>query len=291
MTAKEKSDQISEIDRQLATLAEQENTANIETRKILDKRNKLNDEFIKIRQEIKELRTERDSLNEKVQTLKMLRDAARSKAKALVTDLRNIGEKITELQKKTPKRKQSDLQEELDEIEWKIQTTSLDLNEEKRLIEKVKQLETQLNAYKKIEKQKKETNELRENIENLNKRADSFHNELQAAAKKSQEIHQKMQAKIIEAKETKIEADSVHSAYLNAKASIAPLRDECARLIGQRNALRELLKKEEENRRKSMQRETRDKTISDARGRLLRGEKLSWDEFQLLNEDDPQTKN
>ena len=53
--------------------------------------------------------------------------------------------------KKLPRERQQDLQEELEAIEWKIQTTSLDLQEEKGLIENVKQLEILLSSYKKID--------------------------------------------------------------------------------------------------------------------------------------------
>ena len=49
-----------------------------------------------------------------------------------------------------PRERQQDLQEELDAIEWKIQTTSLDLQQEKKdLIENVKQLETLLKQLQK----------------------------------------------------------------------------------------------------------------------------------------------
>ena len=52
-----------------------------------------------------------------------------------------IDEKIAELKKNVPRVSQRELQEELDAIEWKISTTSLDLQEEKRLVGEVKELE------------------------------------------------------------------------------------------------------------------------------------------------------
>ena len=97
------------------------------------------------------MKTERDSINEKVKLLKQQRDEIRAKTTPITEEINAIKEKISELKKKVPRERQQDLQEELDAIEWKIQTTSLDLQEEKGLIENVKQLEILLSSYKKID--------------------------------------------------------------------------------------------------------------------------------------------
>ena len=291
LTTEEEITQIAAINQQLSSLEKQIDTAKIEERKLIEKRDKLNDEFRKIRQEINELRKERDSLNEKVQDLKMLRDETHSKIHASVEETKRITEKIEELKKKVPKRSNSDLQEELDAIEWKIQTTSLDLEEEKKLIETVKQLEKQLSAYKKIEKQRKKIIKLRNNIDTLSQQGDVFHNQLQGIVSRSQELHSKMLARILESKRIKAEADSVHSAYVQTREKTEPANLRYRGLLEQRKMLQILLKREEETKQKGKQQELKEKIVSEARAKLQKGEELSWDEFQLLSEDDSQAQN
>ena len=291
MAIHEKINQIAGIDEQLSTLEQVASTTRAEISNLIDKRDKLNDEFRKIRKEVHDLKNERDSLNEKVQNLKMLRDETRSKTQATFEILKGATAKIRELQKKTPKRSNIDLQEELDGIEWKIQTTSLELNEEKKLIENVKQLETQLSAYKRIEEKRKKMTDLRKNVETLNTQADEFHSELRAAVQKSQEIHIKMLSKIVESKRVKAEADKVHSAYIEAKEKAEPASKKYRILLEQKRMLQEQLKKEEKTKQKIKQEELKDKIVSEAREKLQRGKKLSWNEFQLLSEDDSQKQN
>jgi len=291
LTTEEEITQIAAINQQLSSLEQQIDTAKIEERKLIEKRDKLNDEFRKIRQEINELRKERDSLNERVQDLKMLRDETHSKIHASVEEAKGITEKIEELKKKVPKRSNSDLQEELDAIEWKIQTTSLDLEEEKKLIENVKQLEKQLSAYKKIEKQRKKIIKLRDNIDTLSQQGDVFHNQLQRIVLKSQELHSRMLARISESKRIKVEADSVHSAYVQTREKTEPANLRYRGLLEQRKMLQILLKREEETKQKGKQQELKEKIVSEARDKLQKGEELSWDEFQLLSEDDSQAQN
>jgi len=285
LTTEERIIQIAAINQQLSMLEQQIDTAKIEERKLIEKRDKLNEEFRKTRQEINDLRTERDSLNEKVQDLKMLRDETRSKTHAIVEETKGITEKIEELKKKVPKRSNSDLKEELDAIEWRIQTTSLDLEEEKKLIKTVKQLEIQLSAYKKIEKQRKKIANLGESVDTLGKKSDAFHNELQGIVLRSQELHSRMLAKIAESKRIKTEADIAHSAYVQIREKTEPAIQGHRKLLEQRKMLQNLLEREEQTKQKSKQLELKEKIVSEARDKLQKGEKLSWDEFQLLSED------
>ena len=140
---------IEDINQQIEKLREQANTANAQITKYIEQRNQLNDQVKKTHQEINELKTERDSINEKVKLLKQQRDEIRAKTTPIIEQINAIKEKIAELKKKVPRERQQDLQEELEAIEWKIQTTSLDLQEEKRLIENVKELEILLSSLQK----------------------------------------------------------------------------------------------------------------------------------------------
>jgi len=288
LTDQQKTNKITIITQQLTVLREQINNARAETKTLIEKRDKLDEQIKRLRQEIRELKNERNNLNEKVKTLKQQRAEARAKIRTIFEEVRAHSQKITELKKKTPKESHLILQKDLEDIEWKIQTTLLDMQEEKRLIENVKQIETQLRIYKKIDQQAKKIAELRNELKTLETNADTAHQELTETAKRSQEIHTKMIAKISEAKNIKSEADNLHDAYVQAKGPVKPLHEEIKKLTEQRKKLQDDVREEDERRKKNAEQALKEKLESQAKDKLKRGEKLNWDEFQLLTDDDSQ---
>lgn len=280
------SSELERINKQISELREQVNTANADTKGQVEKRDKLNEKFKKLRQEIHEFKNERDNLNEKVKTLKQQREEARAKIKERIEEIKTHNQKIAELKKKTPRESRRDLQKEFDDIEWKIQTTPLDMQEEKRLIERVKQLETQLSVYKKIDQHVKKISELRKELEPFETNADVAHHELTEIAERSQGIHAKMMAKIAESKEIKAEADGLHNNYIQAKEQTRPIREEIKKLTEQKRKLQAAMREEEEKRKKNVEQALKEKIGSQAKDKLKRGEKLSWDEFKILTDED-----
>lgn len=286
MTEQPKTNELAMLTQQIASLREQIDKANAETKTPIERRDRLNEKFKKLRQEINELQSTRDNLNAKVKTLKQQRDGARTKIKAYIEEVKAHNQKIAELKEKTPRTSRQELQKEFDDIEWKIQTTPLDIKEEKRLIENVRQLETQLNIYKKIDQHIKKITEIRKELEPLETNADAAHQELTATAEKSQEIHAKMIAKITESKDIKAEADSLHAVYVQAKEQVKPLQEEFKKLTEQKRKLQAAVREEDAKRKKDVEQALKEKLETQARNKLQRGEKLSWDEFKMLTADD-----
>jgi len=307
MSEQQKPIKIEDINQQIEKLREQANTAEAQIKKHVEQRNQLNDQVKKTHQEINELKTERDGINEKVKLLKQQRDEIRAKTTPITDEINAIKEKIAELKKKLPRERQRDLQEELDAIEWKIQTTSLDLQEEKGLIENVKQLEILLSNYKKIDLKYKKIKELLAQRQTLEAQADIFHKELTDLAKKSQDLHSQMIEKVNAAKVSKTQADSLHQAYVKTKEEIVLFQVKIAELTGQLRGLRASMREEEKARQiaaqqaikekqkavketqqatKEKQQAIKDKLGAEARDKLQKGEKLSWNEFQLVMGDD-----
>jgi uncharacterized coiled-coil DUF342 family protein len=300
LTQPQKPDDIKPLNERLDSLDKQLNETHDEIRRLIEKRDKLNDQFKNLRQEVRDFKTERDTINEKVKALKAQRDETRTTVHPVIDEIKAAREKITELKKKTPRIRQSELQKELDDIEWRIQTTSLDLKEEKQLIEQVKQLEIQLNVYKKIDRQTEKIAKLQQGLKAVDETGDKLHGELSTLAQKSQETHQKMVAKIEEAKKIKEEADAIHNSYLLAREKTRQIEEELRKLVGEKRRLRdserqlqeqqrqtrETQRQQDEATRKTAEKELKEKLETQAREKLERGEKLSWDEFQLLAEED-----
>ena len=290
MAEQQKINEIAEINQKLVALKKKANAANSETKIHVEKRDKLNEQFREIRQDIYALTDERNSLNEKVKTLKLQRNEAQVKTRASIEEIKGIRQILAELKMKKPKQSYQELEKEFTDIEWKIQTTSLDLQEEKELIETVKQLETQLRIYKKIGLQNQKITELQNELDLIQTRANVLHQELAETARKSQETHTNMLVKIKESKKIKSEADGLHAAYLQEKEKTKPLRSEIKKLIEQKAKLESAMREEEKRKREKTEQALKEKLGSQAKDKLRRGEKLSWDEFQLLSEDDDQTQ-
>jgi len=314
MSEQQKPIKIDDINQQIEKLREQANTADVQIQKFIDQRNQLNDKVKQTRQEIDALKTERDTIDEKVKLLKQQRDEIRVKTAPITEKIDAIKEKIAELKKQVPRESQQELQDEHDAIEWKIQTTSLDLQEEKGLIENVKQLEILLSSYKKIDARYKKMKELMAQRQAIEAEADVFHNELTDLAKKSQEIHSQMIEKVNAAKVTRAQADSLHQSYVKTKEDILQIHVKIAELTGQIQGLRAAMREEDKARRLAAQQAYQERQLADkdrqaadkekqqvvkekekaikeklgaeARDKLQKGEKLSWNEFQLVMGDD-----
>lgn len=288
MTEQDKKSELERISRQLISLREDVNKAKADTKGYTEKRAKLNAELRILRQEIDSLKNQRDNMNQKVKILKLKRDNSRARIKTLIQEIHLHHQKIADLKKKTPRENRKEMQKEFNNIEWKIQTTPFEMQEEKRLIERVKQLETQLNIYRKFDQHVKKISDLHKESELLEATVKASHQELSEIAERSQNIHEKMLIKIAESKMKKTEADSLHRAYIQEMEKVRPLRDEIRKLADQQRKLQVAIFEEDEKRKKNVEQALRKKLGSKAKDKLKRGEKLSWDEFRLLeNEDSP----
>ncbi|MGD6852918.1 MAG: coiled-coil protein [Candidatus Bathyarchaeia archaeon] len=316
MTEKQTPSQITNINTQIDKLKEQTREANAQIKKFVEKRDELHEKVRKTREEVNQLKVERDALNQKVKELKQQRDAIRVNVTPIMDEVKGINEKVEALKKNLPKVSQRELKKEHDAIEWKISTTSLDLHEEKRLIEQVKELEIQLSGYKKIDNQRKKLKELYEHKKTFDAQADVYHKELTDLAKKSQDLHAVMMEKLASMKKDRADADALHQSFVNAKEQNNGVYEQIRLLIAQSTGIRASIReqyqtrrredearrkdfdekrKQQEEKRKQEQAERavkeaaiKEKIGTEAREKLNRGEKVSWEEFAMMlgDEDD-----
>src|SRR5207302_11286312 len=74
---------------------------------------------------------------------------------------------------------------ELQQLEWQVQSAPLGKEEEKRLMIKIRALEIQVTAARKILR-------LRDEVSHANKEADEFHAKIQELAEESQKHHEEI---------------------------------------------------------------------------------------------------
>lgn len=284
MLAKEKSQTIEVLTRKLTELKGQRSIAGKDADERAERRDRLNEQVHTLRAEVQKLRAERDELNEEVRKLKQQRSEAVSKIREKIAELKDISQERKAIAENRPLRSYQSLKKELEDLEWKVQTTSHTLQEDKEMMEKVRHLETQLSIYRKLEKFSQKASELRNQLNALKNKNENCHQKITALAQRSQELHKNMLEKVEEEKRKKKGADDMHKQFLEARAKTKPLQDEIISVSAQILQLRKGLQEAEQKQKKESEDTLRQTIEKQAKEKLKRGEKLSWEEFQLLAE-------
>jgi uncharacterized coiled-coil DUF342 family protein len=274
----------------LTSLKDEKDRFATEAEEATKKRDKLNGKFQTIRAEISGLKVKRDELNQKVQELKQKRAETKAKISEKVEQLKKLRQGAKTLEKKKPRRSQQDLQKEFADTEWKIQTSSLNLQEEKELVERVRRAEVQLNIYRKLEESDKKELELRIEVKALDVEGKTCHERLTQIAQSSQETHEKMLHKIEESRRIKAEADSYHQEFIRVLEKIKAIRQEIDAIAEQVRQIKAEMREKEVKEKKLNEDSLRSKLGQQAAEKLKRGEKLTWEEFKLLSEKETETQ-
>jgi uncharacterized coiled-coil DUF342 family protein len=93
-----------------------------------------------------------------------------------------------------------------------------------------------------------------------------------------------MLEKIEESRAPKAEADDMHKRFLQARETTLPIREEIKAVMNRIKMLKGEILEEAQKERKESENVLRETLESRAREKLKRGEKLTWEEFQLLAE-------
>ena len=195
-----------------------------------------------------------------------------------------LQEKIRGLNEKRPEGNLQHVEREIEKIDWKIQTTSLPLKEEQNLVNQVRQLEAQLSVQKQIKKVKEELLELRSKEKSFGIEAKTLHEKLSELAEQSQKFHEQMLEILDKARELQVEADDAHQKYVETKQQTQKLHQKCVELVEKIRNIERDLKETADKKQAERQTELREELEKRALAKLKRGEKLMWEEFQILAE-------
>ena len=275
---------VEELERELDTLRAERNRLNEEAIRWAEKRDRLHEEIRRLRSEANSFREERDELNAAVGALKTLREEAKKEGRTKIDQIKTLRQEIEEALSHRPSRNSQSLQNEIETIEWKIQTDSPPLDEERRLIERVRALETQMVVYREIESRKDKIEELQNEITTLKDERVSYNEKISEMAKESQRFHGKMIERLENATKLKAEADEMHAKYVEHKEPAKALHLKYVDVLKQIRTLREKIREKEEKERSKQEADLQRKLEEEALDKLKRGEKLTFEEFKILAE-------
>jgi uncharacterized coiled-coil DUF342 family protein len=276
-------EKIDELNRELAPVKEQKNKLKNEAQQWMEKRDQTRQQVKELQSEIANLKQQRDEINQKVKDLKIIRDQLVFERKEKLDKVIEYKQKIASL-KQNPSKVIQALQNEIDSLDWKIQTSSLTVTQEKRIGERIADLEKQLVSYKQAQAMWNEIKTLQQQLRTLRTQEKEYHQQVSQHAEQSRQIHQTMNEKGANIPKLKAEADEAHKKYIENRRQEQKLYRQSLPLIAQIRALLTQVKSEEEKKKTKRQIELLQELEKSALEKMKRGKKLTWEEFKILAE-------
>ncbi|MFX1317496.1 MAG: coiled-coil protein, partial [Promethearchaeota archaeon] len=191
-----------------------------------DRRDALRAETPVVQDELTNRRATRDELNEEVQRQKRLRDEANEQARILHEQLQELKEQRDTQRNIVPL---EELQRRFRELEWKQQTTSLSVDEERALLDEmdrlVKSMETAPIKQTDPHNQSEEMEQLWQEIQETRDRAQQHHERMIALVDEAQQTHHSMLQLSQGLGPARSEIDEAHQMYVRCLQEADEMRN------------------------------------------------------------------
>ncbi|MGI0091028.1 MAG: hypothetical protein ACREBS_04915, partial [Nitrososphaerales archaeon] len=210
----------------------------------------------------------------------------------LLSKIRDVKAKSTEVEKvlkgfekNIPKGGEA-LNERLKKVEWKLQTERLSRDEEKQLVAIVKDLETKLKSWKKVNSTKQELTILLDQIKQLKSKLDEMN---RFKAENDPEIrakHERVATMLNQRHMLFQEIEGINNTLMDLDGNITKATQELDLMRGQRRNQLEGRRSRDYESNRAKTRQLVDRARDDAKKKYEHGEKLSLDELKLVFGDD-----
>lgn len=281
---------LEELSQQLAQTKQERDQLNQEAKKWAEKRNEYHQQIKQLQSEVKSLREKRDEINLQVQILKAAREKAKAQRQENQEQIVKLKQKMTPFAERKSTHRLQDLEKRIKDIEWKIQTSSLPLKEEKELVEQVKSLETQTIVHKQLLDLKNKLIEVQTEAKAFGTQAKLKHDELSQLANQSQEFHNRFVETFDKIKTLRQSADQTHQKYLELRQKADKNHERCVEIQKQIKSLKEEMGSKEKQQYAQKGQALKSQAVAKAREKMKQGEKLTWDEFKLLTDEEEATE-
>ena len=259
---------------------------------IANKRNILNEQVKELIKTAKEEREQRDNCNEAIAKIKENKILLLKEVEGFEEQAKRLDHQLNGIQEKNvqPKRR-SDLsarkiRRNIQELEWKIQTTSnLTIAEERDIVEKIARLEQKFREVHETDVVARDLKTILSRINVLKARFRGLENELRSQARESRFHHKTMIQAFKNADILRKQADELHAQFLESKEQANSIHNEYLNYIREISHLRQEINKNKQKFRAAQDAQRREKIeekTEDARKKFEEGRKLSFEEFRTL---------
>ncbi len=275
---------IEELRLKLSEAKQEREASNDEGFQWAEKRGLLHERIRELRSDAMALKDKRDALNNEIQGLKATREEKRAVRGEKIDQIKGLRLKIRGAAVKSPPRNAAGLTKEIKAIDWKIQTNSLSLDEEKRLVEQVRDLESQLARWRIVDGLKSDIAKLQGEVGALSDEIRSTSEKIALLASQSQKFHEEMMTKLEKTRKLKTEADEKHKEYVRFKEKAHAAHLKYLEILSQITPLQRAIRENEEKKKADATESLRSKLEKEATEKLKQRKKLTFDEFKILAE-------
>jgi len=211
----------------------------------------------------------RDELNGRVKKLKEEREKMNEHVKALVA-------KYKKLKESAPKGDYKKIQKEIDALEWKLQTSVMEIKKEDALVDRIKKLNQELKGYK-------ELIELSTEIDRHKSSSRKVHEEILKLSKESQQQHEKFLQAVAKIKEAEAKIDELNGKRKEIDPALDKLSEELNSCVLKMKELEKSIKRieAETDLKPKSDKELKEEAKS-VYERFRKGEKLALEDIYLL---------
>jgi len=259
---------------------------------IANKRNILNEQVKELIKTAKEEREQRDNCNEAIAKIKENKILLLKEVEGFEEQAKRLDHQLNGIQEKNvqPKRR-SDLsarkiRRNIQELEWKIQTTSnLTIAEERDIVERIARLEQKFREVHETDVVARDLKTILSRINVLKARFRGLENELRSQARESRFHHKTMIQAFKNADILRKQADELHAQFLESKEQANSIHNEYLNYIREISHFRQEINKNKQKFRAAQDAQRREKIeekTEDARKKFEEGRKLSFEEFRTL---------
>ncbi len=283
---------ISNIEAMARDIKQQREGFNRKVTSIANKRNLLNEQVKELITTAKEEREKRDNCNNAISKIKENKSLLFKEVEGFEEQSKRLDQQLIEIQeKKEQPRRRSEfsakkIRHSIQELEWKIQTTSnLSITEDRDLVDKIARLEQKFKEVRESDVVARDLRTIFSRINVLKGRLRGLENELRSHARESRFHHKTMIQAFKNADVLRKQADELHAQFLEAKEQANSIHNEYLSYIREINRIRQDINKNKQKFRAQQDAQRREKIeekTEDARKKFEEGRKLSFEEFRTL---------
>ncbi|MBC7121300.1 MAG: hypothetical protein H5T33_07015 [Candidatus Methanosuratus sp.] len=229
-------------------------------------------------------KSERDEKNRIISEKKQIREQLHKEKAEISERIKALVEKKRSLLESAPG-SAANLAKRYKELTWKYQTTSLTIEEDRKLVQEITELEKKLVYFKKVRDVDQEICSLRAKFDELRDKANAVHQEILALAEESKKSHEKLMAvheegaKIIdELNSVRAEMNTIWEMIKGSKVKLSDARTkyEITKAVQLQRKAQEFAE------RKRLLTSKRLELVARANEKLKKGERLTFEEYAAI---------
>jgi phosphoserine phosphatase len=255
-----------------------------------DRRDALRGETPVVHEEMSTQRERRDELNAEVQRQKMLRDDANEQARLLQEQLQELRAQNGQRRDYVPL---EELQRQFRELEWKQQTSSLSIDEERALLDEMDRLSKAMKTAPTNDSlpmnQSEEMDQLWQLIQDTRDKAQEHHEKMIALVEEAQQTHQSIVNLSQGLGPARSEIDEAHQMYVQCLQEADEMRERLDVLQNEERDLKaqlDTIRKGRKAAREAREKVALEQLAEQAKVKQQAGKKLSMEELRALMEAD-----